>query len=212
MNRRLVLWRHGRTAWNELGRVQGGTDIALDDVGRRQAREAAARLASLGPCSIVSSDLSRAAETAAALGSLCGLDVRLDPRLREMSFGIREGLTHQEAFDRHPEEMAAFAEDPSLILPGAESYEQVGERVAAAIDEAEATVPPEGTGVVVAHGAALRVGICHWLGFPQALWPRFSGFSNCSWAVLEERRRGWCIAEWNAGSLPEPVLSDEERE
>ncbi len=44
------------------------------------------------------------------------------------------------------------------------------------------------------------------------LWPRFSGFSNCSWAVLEDRRRGWCITEWNAGSLPEPVLSDEERD
>jgi probable phosphoglycerate mutase len=212
VSRRLVLWRHGRTAWNQLGRVQGGTDIPLDDVGRQQARAAAARLASLDPCLIVSSDLSRAAETADALASLCDLAVQLDPRLREMTFGIREGLTHQEAFERHPQEMERFAKDPSLVLTGAESYQQVGTRVAAAIADAEAQVPAECTGVVVAHGAALRVGICEFLGFPSELWPRFSGFSNCSWAVLEERRRGWCIAEWNAGSLPEPVLSDEERE
>ena len=121
MNRRLVLWRHGRTAWNELGRVQGQTDIPLDDLGREQAREAAARLASLNPCWIVSSDLSRATETADALAAITGLEVQLDPRLREMTFGIREGLTHAEAFEQHPEEMRRFAEDPSLVLPGAES-------------------------------------------------------------------------------------------
>ena len=212
MSRRIVLWRHGRTAWNELGRVQGQTDIPLDDLGREQAREAAARLASLDPCWIVSSDLSRATETAGALAAITGLEVQLDPRLREMTFGIREGLTHAEAFEQHPEEMRRFAEDPSLVLPGAESYPQVGDRVAAAIDEHCARVPPEGTGVLVAHGAAMRVCICRWLGFPPELWPRFSGFSNCSWAVLEDRRRGWCITEWNAGSLPEPVLSDEERD
>lgn len=212
MNRRIVLWRHGRTEWNELGRVQGQTDIPLDDTGRAQAREAAARLASLDPCWIVSSDLSRATQTAAALAAVTGLEVEVDVRLREMAFGIREGLTSAQALGRHPEQMRRFADDPSLVLAGAESYAQVGERVAAAIDEAAARVPVGCTGVLVAHGAALRVGICQWLGFPSELWPRFSGFSNCSWAVLEERRRGWCITEWNAGSLPEPVLSDEERE
>jgi len=212
VSRRLVLWRHGRTAWNEIGRVQGQTDVPLDETGRAQARSAAARLASLGPCFIVSSDLARASETAAALGSLTGLDVQLDRRLREMTFGIREGLTHAQALEQHPQEMSRFAADPSLVLPGAESYQQVGERVAAAIDDACLNVGDDCTGVLVSHGAAMRVGICHWLGFPPEVWPRFSGFSNCSWAVLEERRRGWCITEWNAGSLPEPVLSDEERD
>jgi broad specificity phosphatase PhoE len=211
VTRRLVLWRHGRTEWNALGRVQGQTDVPLDDVGRAQAAEAAARLATLGPCSIVSSDLSRAADTAAALASITGLEVRLDDRLREVTFGIREGLTFREAFERHPQQMQAFVDDPTVVLPGAESYEAVGERVASAIDDAVRAIPADCTGVVVAHGAALRVGICSWLGFPSELWSRFSGFSNCSWAVIEERRRGWTITEWNAGSLPEPVLSDEER-
>lgn len=208
----MILWRHGRTAWNESGRVQGQSDIPLDETGRRQARQAAARLASLNPRSIVSSDLSRAADTAGALADVTGLDVQLDARLREMTFGIREGLTHAEAVKRHPDEMRRFAADPSLTLPGAESYAQVGERVAAAIDESAHRVAPGSTWVLVGHGAALRVGVCQWLGFPRELWHRFSGFSNCSWAVLEDRRRGWCITEWNAGSLPEPVLSDEERE
>jgi len=212
VSRRLVFWRHGRTAWNQLGRVQGQTDVPLDDTGREQARSAAARLASLGPSAIVSSDLSRAAETAAALAPLTGLEVRFDPRLREMAFGIREGLTHAQALEQHPEQMSRFAADPAMVLPGAESYHQVGERVAAAIDDACVQVDAGCTAVLVSHGAALRVGICHWLGFPPELWAASPASPTAVWAVLEERRRGWCITEWNAGSLPEPVLSDEERD
>ena len=69
MSRRLVLWRHGRTAWNAEGRAQGQRDVPLDEVGVGQAREAAARLASLRPTAIVSSDLCRAADTAAELAT-----------------------------------------------------------------------------------------------------------------------------------------------
>ncbi len=72
MSRRIILWRHGRTEWNLAGRVQGQSDVPLDDVGREQAQESAARLATLGPTRILSSDLKRAADTAAVLGALCG--------------------------------------------------------------------------------------------------------------------------------------------
>ncbi|MDQ3628988.1 MAG: histidine phosphatase family protein [Actinomycetota bacterium] len=210
--RQLVLWRHGRTAWNAYGRIQGQTDVPLDDVGRAQARDAATRLASLSPTFILSSDLSRAADTATALAELVGLSVARDPRLREMAFGIREGLTHEQAFERHPEAMASLVADPSIVLEGAESYAEVGKRVAASIADACVRLQPGETGVLVGHGAALRVGICAFLELPEQIWSRFGGFSNCSWAVLEDRRRGWCITEWNAGSLPEPVLSDDERD
>jgi len=72
MTRRIIVWRHGRTEWNLAGRVQGQTDVPLDEVGREQAREAAARLASLQPTRIITSDLSRALETADELGRLAG--------------------------------------------------------------------------------------------------------------------------------------------
>ena len=70
MSRQLVLWRHGRTRWNAAGRAQGQTDIGLDDLGRAQSAAAAPVLASLEPTAIVSSDLSRAADTADALAKV----------------------------------------------------------------------------------------------------------------------------------------------
>ncbi|RYY43820.1 MAG: histidine phosphatase family protein, partial [Actinomycetales bacterium] len=73
MTRRVVLWRHGRTEWNVAGRVQGQTDTSLDDVGREQARAAAARLASLRPVRILSSDLERARDTAEELSRVTGV-------------------------------------------------------------------------------------------------------------------------------------------
>ena len=75
MTRRVIIWRHGRTEWNLAGRVQGQTDVPLDEVGREQARSAAARLASLQPTRIVTSDLSRARDTADELGRLAGVEV-----------------------------------------------------------------------------------------------------------------------------------------
>ncbi len=70
MRRRIVVWRHGRTEWNARGLAQGQEDVALDDVGVRQAREAAARVAALSPARIMSSDLQRASTTATILSEL----------------------------------------------------------------------------------------------------------------------------------------------
>ena len=81
--RRLVIWRHGRTTWNAEHRFQGQSDVPLDAVGVEQARRAAVELAALKPSVIVSSDLQRARDTAAALAAVTGLEVNLDRRLRE---------------------------------------------------------------------------------------------------------------------------------
>ena len=209
MRRRIVVWRHGRTEWNARGLAQGQEDVALDEVGVRQAREAGGRVAVLAPTRIVSSDLQRAARTAAVLGELCGVAVELDPRLREMHLGARQGLSLREAFDRWPDQMRAWRAGDDVRLEGGETYAETATRVAAALEEVSAAVASGETAVVVSHGAAMRVGICHWLGFPQPLWGRFGGFSNCSWTMLEQDRLGWRMTEWNAGSLPEPVLSDD---
>lgn len=213
MSRRVVLWRHGRTAWNVEGRIQGQSDTELDEVGVQQAADAAARLASLKPNRIVSSDLSRAASTAAALAAVTGLEVDHDPRLREMDFGAREGLTWHEAWTRFPAGMRAWVEGDETQIPDSETHEQAGGRLAAALRDHLEFLADDETLVVVAHGAVLRTGMCSFLDIPQSAWATFGGLSNCHWAVLEEVgpdfRRMWRLTEWNSGSLPEPVLSDD---
>ena len=99
---RLIVWRHGNTDWNAGNRVQGQTDIPLNELGREQAAAAAAMLAALKPDAIVASDLQRAARTAAALAALTGLPVRTDARLRERYFGQWQGLTMTEVADPVP--------------------------------------------------------------------------------------------------------------
>jgi broad specificity phosphatase PhoE len=213
--RQVVLWRHGRTEWNVEGRVQGQSDTQLDDVGREQARAAAARLGSLAPDRIVSSDLARARDTAEQLALVTGREVEIDARLREMNFGEREGMTWREAWDAFPDGMRAWVEGDETQIPGSETHRQAGERFAAALRDHLADLRPGGVLVVVAHGAVLRTGTCAFLGIPESHWGTLGGLSNCSWSVLEENRRGdwskWRLTEWNAGTLPEPVMSDEER-
>jgi broad specificity phosphatase PhoE len=215
MTRRIILWRHGRTEWNVTGRVQGQSDVPLDDVGRQQARESAARLATLGPSRILTSDLKRAADTAAVLGRLCRIEVEPDPRLREMNFGAREGLTWPEARERMPEGMRAWMEGDETKIPGSETHVGAGERFAGALHEHVEALGDDETLVVVAHGAVSRVGACTFLGFEPDAWGAFGGLNNCAWSVLEEVEEGgrprWRIVEWNAGTLPEPVMSDDER-
>jgi probable phosphoglycerate mutase len=213
VTRRIIIWRHGRTAWNLAGRVQGQTDVPLDKVGRAQARSSAARLASLGPSRIVTSDLARAQDTADELGRLTGVEVATDVRLRERSFGVREGLTLAEAWEQFPEPMARWLAGDEAGIPGSESSMAAGERFAAALHEHLGTIGPDDTLVVVSHGGVTRVGTFSFLGLPRETWDSFSGLSNCSWTVLEEHGPPgphWRVVEWNAGTLPEPVLSDEE--
>lgn len=215
MTRTIIIWRHGRTAWNLAGRVQGQTDVPLDDVGHEQARAAAARLASLRPTRIVTSDLMRARDTAEELGRLTGLPVETDARLRERRFGVREGLTMAEAWEQLPEHMARWAAGDEAGIPGSESSAAAGERFTSALREYVEQLGPDGTLVVVAHGGVTRAGTFTFLGFPRETWESFGGLSNCSWTVLEEKDLGneqprWRVVEWNAGTLPEPVMSDEE--
>lgn len=213
MSRQVVLWRHGRTDWNVAGRVQGQTDTALDDVGREQAAAAALRLASLNPHRIVSSDLQRARRTAEALGAVTGVEVEVDERFREMDFGAREGLTWQEAMERFPEGMKAWFSGDETQIPDSETHRQAGDRFAAGLAEVIEDLPDDATLVVVAHGAVIRTGACAFLRFPEENWRTFGALNNCAWSVMTEvgppAHRFWRLTEWNAGTLPEPVLTDD---
>ena len=92
----LLLARHGETDWNREFRIQGSSDIELNELGRQQAQFLAQELTDVDLDAIYSSDLSRAQATAAAVAATHGLDVKLDPRLRERSFGSWEGLTRED--------------------------------------------------------------------------------------------------------------------
>ena len=202
---RLVLWRHGQTVWNAERRFQGQSDIPLDETGQAQADRAARLLAGLRPDLIVSSDLSRAASTAAALARLTGLEVTLDKDLRERHGGCWEGLTDTEIRARYP------AEHASWNPPDGEPSPVVAERVAGALHRVAAGLEEvtSGLAVVVSHGAALRLGMSRLLGMPDQLFGVLGPLSNCSWSMLGRRRDRWRLLEHNAGTLPEPILSDD---
>jgi glucosyl-3-phosphoglycerate phosphatase len=205
---RLVLWRHGQTVWNAERRFQGQSDIPLDETGQAQADRAARLLAALRPDMIVSSDLSRATGTAVPLARLTGLDVVLDKDLRERHGGSWEGLTDAEIRDRYPEAHATWTP------PDGEPTVAVADRVAAALERvaaavAEQVTDPDALAVVVSHGAALRLGMSRLLGMPDELFGVLGPLSNCSWSVLGVRYGRWRLLEHNAGTLPEPVLSDD---
>lgn len=203
-NRKLVLWRHGQTAWNVERRFQGKTDIPLDETGITQADRAARLLSGLRPTAIVSSPLQRAAVTAQALARVTGLDVEFDRDLSERDGGEWEGLTAAEIRERYPTEHAIWQP------PGGETSEEVAKRVGAALERAVERLSSAGVLVVASHGAALRLGMSHLLGLPEEVWERLGGLSNCNWSVLSEMRiGGWRLIEHNAGTLPEPVLGDD---
>ena len=199
-----MLWRHGQTAWNAERRFQGQSDIPLDATGQEQAQRAARLLAGLHPDIIVSSDLSRATATAAPLAQLTGLDVVLDKDLRERHGGSWEGLTDADIRQRYPAEHATWAP------PDGEPSTVVADRVAGALHRVAAAVSDDGgLAVVVSHGAALRLGMSRLLGMPEEIFGALGPLSNCSWSVLGLRHGRWRLLEHNAGTLPEPILSDD---
>ena len=127
--RRVVFWRHGRTAWNLENRFQGATDVPLDEVGLAQAAAAAPALARMGPTAIVSSDLDRAVTTARVLADLTGLDVVEDAGLRETDGGRWQGLTRDEIIEQDRDLFLAWVAGHDVRPPGGEVRSEVVTRV-----------------------------------------------------------------------------------
>ena len=212
-SRRIVLWRHGRTAWNAERRFQGQTDIPLDDTGLAQAARAAKVLARLQPQRLHSSDLSRARTTAAALAALTGLPVTEDVGLRETYAGQWQGLTRTELEEQFGDDLREWAAGSDIRPGGGETRSEVAERMVTAIDRALDDVAPGQTLVVATHGGAARAAIGALLGLPIEHWAALGVLANCAWSVLEENTSGhgpaWRLQEYNAGSLPVTALADD---
>ena len=184
--RRLVLVRHGQTAWNLERRAQGHTDVSLDDTGRAQAEEMAHVIAAYDPVLLASSDLARARETAAFLEKQTGLTCTEDARLREYDLGERTGLTRDE-FAAARGGDSVWDVHAHVDVAGAETAGAVEARIVPACREVVELLKAGETGVVVLHGAAGRIAISGLLGWPLEASDGLATLANCGWAVLEER-------------------------
>jgi probable phosphoglycerate mutase len=200
---RLIVWRHGNTDWNAGNRVQGQTDVSLNDLGRQQAVDAAELLVKLKPSAIVSSDLRRSADTAAALAALTGLSISYDKRLRERYFGAWQGHTMTEVAQLFPDQHARWQAGQE-VGGDVESLDELGRRVSDAVLDAAALAPPGGTVVVATHGAAARQGVGHLLGWPIEQLRTLRALQNCHWIELTlDDKRGWQVAAYNVGPFSE---------
>ena len=131
-----LLLRHGQTPMSVQKRYAGlspKTDAPLTDTGVRQAAAAAKRLASAGIDAIVASPLRRTVRTAEEVAAVTGVPVLTDEGFRETDFGAWDGLTFAEVRERWPSELTTWLADPSVAPPGGESFDQVSERVTAAL-------------------------------------------------------------------------------
>jgi broad specificity phosphatase PhoE len=185
--RTLALVRHGETDWNAAGRAQGHTDIGLNAVGHAQAQALAPVLAGLGAARLWSSDLMRAVQTAEHVAAATGLPVEKDTRLREYDVGERSGLTIPEFAEEFPAEHAAWlADSEGLLVPGAETTEQVRHRLLPALRECVGALEPGQTGIVVLHGGCLKIGLMGLLGWPEELGRSLQGMENCAYSVVRD--------------------------
>ncbi len=155
---RLILVRHGETDWNREGRLQGGQDIPLNDLGRSQAAEAAERLRTLArdfaTLDYIGSPMLRARETMDILRKTLELPpgaYRLDDRLKELTFGSWEGFTWRDIRKAEREKAQLRERDKwSFVPPGGESYAMLAQRIRPVLEELTRET------VIVSHGGVAR--------------------------------------------------------
>ncbi len=154
---RITAIRHGETAWNVDTRIQGQLDISLNDQGRWQAAQAGRALAAETIDAIVSSDLSRAYETALAVAQPHGLVVAADSGLREREFGHFQGKTFTEIEALHPEQALLWRKRvPDFAPEGGESLLRFRERVAQCLRGLAAQYAGKHL-VIVSHGGVMDI-------------------------------------------------------
>lgn len=154
----LILVRHGETAVNAEGRLQGRVETELTGRGREQAARVASAIARTGAARLVTSPLRRAVETAEAIAAVTGLAIEVDDRLAELHYGDWEGSRFEEL------PAGAFARwraDPSFAPPGGESLVAVRARVVPAVEELLGGAEPV---VAVTHVSPIKAAVVWTLG------------------------------------------------
>jgi broad specificity phosphatase PhoE len=168
----IVLVRHGQTAVNAEGRLQGRIDAPLTDLGRLQAAAVGASLADLDVARVVVSPLLRARQTVEAFGLPATVAVDVDERWIELDYGAWDG---QPLRSMPVEAWDTWRSDPSFSPPGGESLAALGERVAAACaDLAAAGECRDRDVVVVSHVSPIKAAVAWALGVgPETSWRMF---------------------------------------
>jgi probable phosphoglycerate mutase len=227
----LTLVRHGETDWNAIRRIQGSIDIELNATGQMQAAAIGQALAQRqsqpqapgpgpGPGQqtgragrfhrLISSDQTRAAQTAAAIAQATGLELTFDPELRERRYGLFEGQGYDEIETRWPADWARWqARDPAWGPPEGETLGGFNARVCAWLDRIAAVaessafgagvVPPERAEplrvIAVTHGGVLDMAFRYAAGLTLDA-PRRHQTLNAARNVLRFERGVWAVVVW----------------
>ncbi len=193
--KRLILVRHGETAWNAEGRIQGMLDVPLNALGMQQAKLVADELARIvDVAEMVSSDLVRTRETATPIANATGFEPRFDVRIRERHFGVWQGMTYEEWRIKDAEGMARYnAGDPDYGPEGGETASQFLARCVSAVSDL-VTASKEKALILVTHGGVVSSMVRH----AQGLNPQ----SARSWSVPNASISVWRVEYVN----DEPVF------
>jgi broad specificity phosphatase PhoE len=195
MKTTITVIRHGETDWNVSGRVQGHSDIPLNENGIEQANLLAGRLSSWPIETIYSSDLVRARQTASILGDELGLQPIPDAAWRERNGGEFEGLTAEELREVSSE-LPSQIRDKDWAPPGGESNIQVADRVRQAFDRVVHDHPGEMIAVVT-HGGAIITLLSLVAGFLAGERARFWVSRNAGFSIIEIGERGAYLVRFN---------------
>jgi probable phosphoglycerate mutase len=186
VERQLYLARHGETDWSRSGRHTGRTDVPLTAVGRDQAGSLAARVAGHQFALVLTSPLSRAAETAELAGF--GAVAIADPDLQEWDYGELEGRRTDEIRAERPD--WAIWDGP---WPGAETIDEVAVRADRVIARVRAI---DGDVLAFSHGHLLRILAARWLGLPPSMGRMFA-LTTATLSVLGWERGTPVVERWN---------------
>jgi probable phosphoglycerate mutase len=194
---RIVLVRHGQTAWNREDRFRGRVNAPLDATGCAQAEAAAHRIASLWrPVAVYSSPLSRAAKTAEAIARPFGLEVQFHPGLVDLDFGEWQGLTAGEVAQRWPDLITAWHAAPDgVCIPGGETLDLLRSRSLACLVELSDRHKGD-TIVLVAHDAVNRAMVLGALGMGNDRFWQLR-HETAAISVLDGERRQFTLISLN---------------
>jgi probable phosphoglycerate mutase len=186
MTTTLYIARHGETEWNLAGRLQGHRDSPLTVKGRQQAAALAAALNNRQITRVYSSDLGRAVQTARAVAEHLGVELMLDERLRERSYGNLEGKPRSE--------LDLFRLNPDDVVPDGESFRQAYERSVACLEEL-AGQHCNSAFAVISHGGIVHGAFHRALGLPLNH-PRHFSLNNASLNKISIIDGTWKLDTW----------------
>jgi broad specificity phosphatase PhoE len=200
---RVLLIRHGETAWNREERWQGHADVPLCDGGREQARLLASYLS--GPAYrdggrpihvLYSSDLQRASQTAEVVARALGLEPRVDAAWREIDVGRWAGSRHHEIREKFADDWRRIADGEDLPRGGGETFGGFSARIIAALERLRADHAHE-TVAVVTHGGVIRAALMHVLGLPWLRVREVAAIANTAISELSWNGVEWVVAGRN---------------